>query len=211
MCSSDLRIQFNKLEKNRRCKCFNNPISDKKENVEFIEVLEGYVQMSGINSSNYKKTLEVINSNIKNKTQNYSINTITFSDIAQKNKNIHYLSIDIELPNTWKIPKKFATEDKVVELTSKTPNKRGFSFVCEFDDNNVNTNLENVKNIIAYNKEIESKERLLQQKISELKQIFETTKLDNLQSLKFELIEERLTNGEEVFNTDGERTGLAEE
>ena len=96
MCSSDLRIQFNKLEKNRRCKCFNNPISDKKENVEFIEVLEGYVQMSGINSSNYKKTLEVINSNIKNKTQNYSINTITFSDIAQKNKNIHYLSIDIE-------------------------------------------------------------------------------------------------------------------
>jgi hypothetical protein len=27
-----------------------------------------------------------------------------------------YLSIDIELPNTWKIPKKFVSEDKVVEI-----------------------------------------------------------------------------------------------
>lgn len=90
------RIQFNKLQKNRKCKCFNNPISDKIENVEFVEVLEGYVQMSGINSANYKKTLEVINSNIKNKIQKYSVKTLTLSDIAQTNKNIDYLSIDIE-------------------------------------------------------------------------------------------------------------------
>ncbi len=134
-----------------------------------------------------------------------------FEYLVSVRKLKNYLSIDIELPNTWKIPKKFATEDKVVEITSKSPNKRGFSFVCEFDEENVDANLQNVKNIIAYNKEIELKERLLQQKISELKKIFETTKLDNLQSLKFELIEERLTNGEEVFNTNGEGAELAEE
>jgi FkbM family methyltransferase len=90
------KIKFAKLQKNMKCKCFNNAISDKIENVEFVEVLEGYVQMSGINSHNYKKTLQIVNGNIQNKIQNYSTTTITFNDIAQTNKNIDYLSIDIE-------------------------------------------------------------------------------------------------------------------
>jgi len=90
------RIQFAKLQKNRKCKCFNDAISDKIENVDFVEVLEGYVQMSGINSHSYKKTLQVINGNTQNKIQNYSTTTITFNDIVQDNKNIDYLSVDIE-------------------------------------------------------------------------------------------------------------------
>ncbi len=122
-----------------------------------------------------------------------------------------YLSFDIELPNTWKIPKRFASEDKVVEIQSKTQNRRSFSFVSEFDEGNVDKTVENIKRIISYNKEIELKERLLQQKIQELKQIFEKTDLDNLQSLKFEIIEETLTNGEEVLNASRKGSGMVEE
>ena len=84
-----------------------------------------------------------------------------------------YLSFDIELPKTWKIPKRYANEEKVVEIQSKTDNKRSFSFVSEFNQSDVDLTVNNIKNIISYNKEIEQKERLLQSKIQELKQIFE--------------------------------------
>jgi hypothetical protein len=134
-----------------------------------------------------------------------------FNYLVSVRKLKTYLSFDIELPNTWKIPKRFASEDKVVEIQSKTENKRSFSFVSEFDEENVDKTVENIKKIISYNKEIELKERLLQQKIQELKQIFEKTNLDNLQSLKFEIIEESLTNGEEVLNASRKGSGMVEE
>lgn len=123
-----------------------------------------------------------------------------------------YLSFDIELPHQWKIPKRYVDEEKVVETTeSKNPTHRNISFVSEFKDQDIDETINSIKNIINYNKELELKEKLLQQKIHELKKIFETTDLDNLQSLKFDLIEERLTNGEEILNTNGEGDRLVEE
>lgn len=116
-----------------------------------------------------------------------------------------YLSFDIQLPSNWKIPKKYATEDKVVELDSKEPNKRSFSFVAQFNDGDVDLTVQNIRNIIIYNKQIEMKQDLLQQKIGELKRIFETTDLDHLQSLKFDILEEKLDDGEEIINPSGER------
>lgn len=123
-----------------------------------------------------------------------------------------YLSFDVELPQQWKIPKRYVNEEKVVETTeNKNSAHRSISFVSEFKDQDIDNTLESIKNIINYNKELELKEKLLQQKIHELKKIFETTDLDNLQSLKFDLIEERLTNGEEILNTNGEGDRLVEE
>lgn len=123
-----------------------------------------------------------------------------------------YLSFDIELPQQWKIPKRYVNEEKVVETTeNKNSTHRSISFVSEFKDQDINDTIESIKNIINYNKELELKEKLLQQKIHELKKIFETTDFDNLQSLKFDLIEERLTNGEEILNTNGEGDRLVEE
>jgi hypothetical protein len=122
----------------------------------------------------------------------------------------NYLSIDIEFPLTWKIPKRFAQEDKIIENQKLNENGRFFSFVCEFDETVVNLTVDNIKNIISYNKEIELKERLLKQKIDELKRIFESKKLENLQTLKFELFEEKLDDGEEDFNKGGTGDRLAE-
>ena len=86
-----------------------------------------------------------------------------------------------------------------------------FSFVSEFDESNLNLTVNNIKNIIHYNKEIELKERLLKQKIDELKKIFESKKLENLKTLKFELFEEKLNDGEEDFNERGTSDRLVEE
>jgi hypothetical protein len=55
------------------------------------------------------------------------------------------------------------------------------------------------------------KERLLKQKIDELKKIFESENIENLQSLKFDILEEKLDDGEEVVDTRGTGSGMAEE
>ena len=138
-----------------------------------------------------------------------------FKDIFQflisirKLKN--YLSIDIEFPSSWKIPKRFVQEDKIIENQRMSDNGRFFSFVSEFDEDILNQTVENIKKIISYNQEIEMKEKLLKQKIDELKKIFEAKKFENLQTLKFELLEEKLNDGEEDFNEKGTSNRLVEE
>jgi hypothetical protein len=122
-----------------------------------------------------------------------------------------YLTVDIEFPNHWKIPKKYVQEDKIVENQKMNENKRFFSFVSEFDEIVLNDTVSNIKNIISYNKEIEMKESLLKQKIDELKRIFEKENLENLQGLKFDMIEEKLDDGEEIVDPRRTSGGLAEE
>lgn len=122
-----------------------------------------------------------------------------------------YLSIDIEFPIHWKIPKRFVQEDKIIENQKINEDRRFFSYVSEFDENVLNRTVENIKNIIAYNKEIEMKENLLKQKIDELKKIFEKEKLESLQLLKFDIFEEKLDDGEEVIDTRRTSSGLVEE
>lgn len=138
-----------------------------------------------------------------------------FKDIFQYLVSVRklkkYLSIDIEFPLTWKIPKRFVQEDKIIENEKIKESMRFFSFVCEFDEVILNQTVDNIKNIISYNKELEMKERLLKQKIDELKSIFQNKNLENLQTLKFELLEEKLNDGEEDFNERGTSDRLAEE
>lgn len=133
-----------------------------------------------------------------------------FQYLISVRKLKQYLTIDIEFPNQWKIPKKFVQEDKIVENEKVTDGYRFFSFVSELDERQLNFTVENIKNIIAYNKEIEMKEKLLKQKIDELKKVFESENLDKLQSLKFDILEEKLDDGEEIIDTRGASDRLAE-
>jgi hypothetical protein len=122
-----------------------------------------------------------------------------------------YLSIDIEFPLTWKLPKKYVSEDRVIEIDSPGGNKRCFSFISEFNEKSLEITTNSIKNIILYNKEIELKEKLLQQKINELKNIFQTQDLNHLKSLKFDILNENFEDGEETINTGGETPGVVEE
>ena len=98
-----------------------------------------------------------------------------------------YLSFDLSFPTTWKLPKKYVDEDKVMEQTSKADGYRFFSFVSEINEESVEKMSENLKNIIKYNHDREEKDRLFQNKVEELKSIFERQDLSSLKNLNFEL------------------------
>ena len=126
-----------------------------------------------------------------------------------------YLSFDMSFPKTWKIPKKYVKEDSVVENESNDKSQRLLSFVSQFEEESINTIVENIKNIIKYNKELEAKEKLFNDKVNELKSLFEKQNLQSLNELKFEISPKKYTlNGEEDENNidpNGKTTGMVEE
>jgi hypothetical protein len=123
---------------------------------------------------------------------------------VRKIKN--YLSFDISLPNSWKVPKKFAEEDKILEQDSSTPNERLFSYVTEITEEGVQKVHSNIKNIIKYNLEREEKDRLFETKVNELKVLFEKQNLEKLKGLYFDINEPKpkkptLVEDEETVDT----------
>ena len=118
-----------------------------------------------------------------------------------------YLSFDISFPISWKLPKKYVQEDKVMEQENKIAGNRTFSFVAEINESDVEQVTENLQNIIKYNLEREEKDRLFQNKVDELKSIFEKQNLESLQNLKFDLKSKTLSklklddNEEELTTT----------
>jgi hypothetical protein len=142
----------------------------------------------------------------------YELQTL-FPYLQSVRKLKNYLSFDIEFPNTWKLPKKFINEESTVELKTDKPNIRLFSFVSEFNEETVNNVLNSIKSVISYNKEREEKERLFTDKVNELKKIFDSSDLDNLQTLKFELIKDKITfddGGDEDTIRNGDDTELVQ-
>jgi len=58
---------------------------------------------------------------------------------VRKLKN--YLSFDVSFPESWKLPKKYVEEDKILQQESQTPGEKLFSFdikstqTLELEDN----------------------------------------------------------------------------
>ena len=107
---------------------------------------------------------------------------------VRKLKN--YLSFDVSFPTTWKLPKKFVEEDKIMEQQSPVANERLFSYVTEIDEDSVQKVHLNIKNIIKYNLEREEKDRLFETKVEELKKLFEKQNLEKLKGLYFDINEQ---------------------
>jgi hypothetical protein len=126
-----------------------------------------------------------------------------------------YLSFDMSFPRTWKLPKKYVKEDSVIENESSDKSYRLISFVSQFEEESINNIAENIKNIIKYNKELEAKEKLFNDKVNELKSLFEKQNLQSLNELKFEISPKKYTlNGEDdenTINNNGKTTGMVEE
>ena len=97
------------------------------------------------------------------------------------------ITLDVIFPNSWKIIKRFVDEKSVVENESPDSEYRAFSFVCEMSEENFDSIYNSVVNIIKYNKEREEKEKLFQEKVNELKGVFEKQSLDDLKALKFDI------------------------
>jgi hypothetical protein len=130
----------------------------------------------------------------------YKETELVFPYLKSIRKLKTYLSFDIEIPTTWKIPKKYVIDGKVVEQEKSTTDLRLISFVSDFNEEETNLTISNIKGIIEYNKEIEQKQLLFANKVEELKQIFERQDLDKLQTLKFEINQFKLN-----IEDEGER------
>ena len=88
-------IQFEKLKLNRKCHLINKAIATEEKEVEFLEVEEGYTQMSGIINENFISE-DTIKKDPRSKTKKIIIKTTTFDKNIPDDKEIDYLSIDIE-------------------------------------------------------------------------------------------------------------------
>ena len=89
------KIQFEKLKLNRKCHLINKAIATEEKEVEFLEVEEGYTQMSGILNEKYISE-ETIKKDPRSKTKKIIITTTTFDKNITADKEIDYLSLDIE-------------------------------------------------------------------------------------------------------------------
>jgi hypothetical protein len=98
-----------------------------------------------------------------------------------------YISIDVEIPTSWRLPKKYVDEKMVLEQKTEKSETRLFSFATSFEENNMEKLINNLKNIIKYNHEREEKERLFEEKIKELKQFFDKSDLVSLKNLEFQI------------------------
>ena len=61
------------------------------------------------------------------------------------------------------------------------------SFVSEISEEDVETTYKNIQSIIKYNLDREEKERLFNEKVNELKSLFEKQNLTNLKGLEFQI------------------------
>jgi hypothetical protein len=115
-----------------------------------------------------------------------------------------YLSFDVQFPKTWKILKKYVNEEKVLQQESKNIEERLFSFISEINEEDVNLTIDNIKNIISYNLELEMKEKLFDDKVNELKNIFEKQNLNSLKNLQFQIPKNKikLSDDEEPIQSE---------
>jgi hypothetical protein len=131
-----------------------------------------------------------------------------------------YLSFDMKFPTKWSLPKSIVEEGQVVGFETDNQNLKGISFVSQINEKEISTILVKIGKVIKLNKEKELKERLFKQTVEQLKQTFEKTDLDKLQSLYFDFesaeispeldINEDLIDDEIEDEQDGQGTTTTE-
>lgn len=133
-----------------------------------------------------------------------------FPHLVSIRKLEDYITIDVEFPTTWKLPKKYVDEKMVVEQKSDKPSFRFFSFATIFQKEPIDLLFYNLKNIIRYNKEREEKEKLFEDKVKELKSFFDKSNLNELKDLEFQ-VKQTLKIELEDEPEDGENIELVSE
>jgi len=118
----------------------------------------------------------------------------------------NFLIFDIKIPKKWRLLKKFVKEDKFLDNGLIEEDYRSVSFVCEISENDIEETQRNIIGIINFNLELEEKESLLENKISELKNLFEKENLNNLKKLEFKIkaIKESKATQQTPIIIDGE-------
>lgn len=121
-----------------------------------------------------------------------------------------FLSFDIKFPARWGLPKSYLEEGKLVPFETGDENLKGFSFVCQISEKEINEVLVKIGKAIKLNKDREIKDKLFKETIEKLKQTFEKTDLDRLKKLYFDFETDVTELNEEEHEQESETIGLAE-
>jgi hypothetical protein len=110
-----------------------------------------------------------------------------------------YFSFDIEFPPSWTILKTHIDESKTV-VNKNDKESKSFSFVSEITDEDISETILRIKKIVEYNKEREEKLKLFNEKVNELKGLFEKQDLKELKHLKIDIEDVPTLEGEESIS-----------
>ena len=92
------RTQFGFLQKNRTCQTINKAVGFADDTVEFIEVVEGLMQMSGVNSKEFAETKSFVENDKASRTVSYQIETVSVMEMLDGRSEVDFMSLDIEGP-----------------------------------------------------------------------------------------------------------------
>lgn len=114
-------------------------------------------------------------------------------------KSDDYSIIEVVLKKSWKIP-----TSSTIQNQAKNIDEPNMVYHLFYSEDTVDNLIEWVKtDVIDMNIEIEQKEALLKEKVNQLKEMFESSSLDELKKLKFTSEESVLSlNGSSKNNTD---------
>ena len=99
-----------------------------------------------------------------------------------------YISFDLTFPENWVFTETLLKELQYTQ--NEVDDKIIVSFVCEPNEENLTKTIDGIKRIIKYNLDKEAKEKLFNDKVKELKKIFEKSSLDDLMKLKMDVEKE---------------------
>lgn len=101
----------------------------------------------------------------------------------------NFVSFDMLFPIGWSLPKNIVDEIQLInnKVTEEGVEYNLLSFVTENKKENIDKIEHSIEFIIKKNIEREEKDKLFQNKIEELKNIFENQELNNLMSLRFDI------------------------
>lgn len=110
-----------------------------------------------------------------------------------------YFSFDVDFPPNWTILKTHIDEEKVV-INKTDKESKSISFVSEINEEGISDTIDRIRKIIEYNKEKEEKQRLFNEKVNELKGLFEKQDLKELKHLKIDIEDVPTLEGEESIS-----------
>ena len=114
-----------------------------------------------------------------------------------------YLSVDLIFPKNWDFPNEIIQKCQVVQNEKHQGDGINLSFVSKLD-NELESLIDVIEELINHNLEREEKERLLRVKVSELKELFKNSTLNDLKGLSIVLDNEEDEDSVEKLLEDEE-------
>ena len=107
--------------------------------------------------------------------------------------------VDMVLPLNWEVTKVLGSRGNKIQIQKgkKSDKQKIISFFSPFDEENTEILVDEVLNVVKWNKDLEYKNELLNIKMLELKKMFNENNVDSLKRLNFNFNDILDLNGQE--------------